>query len=100
MVQPPRGGPSGNGEIALSLFQAYLVYLTCPACGEPIRQPFSRSSGLIPFVHQSVRRRHLKPCRLLICPDREGERHDVAVVADGTRIEVAYVQAMLARKAA
>lgn len=97
MVQPPRGGLSGHGEIPPSLLRAHLVYLTCPACKDPIRQPFSRTSGLIPFVHL---RRHHSPCRLLIRPAPVGEEHQLLIVPDGIRIEDAFVRAIAARQAA
>jgi hypothetical protein len=61
------------------------IYVTCPSCGNRIRQPFARYAGPGVFRHSVCN------ARLLVCPDpRRQNNHQVTVLAD----DVSYEQAL------
>lgn len=67
--------------------QSPIVYLTCPACGTPIREPFSRTSGPVPFTHRTKQHGSRRSCRLIVTPDPTGNRHSVHKVPPEKRFE-------------
>ena len=73
-----------------------MAYITCPRCRRQIREPFSRTSGPVPYVHG---RPHRSACRLIVFPDPNGDKHQVVIVPDDVRLEEALLQA-LQKKAA
>jgi hypothetical protein len=75
------------------------VYLTCPNCGEPMREPFSRHSGPIPHIHHR-RGKAIPGCRLIVTPDSTGHNHTVRVIPWGTRLEDALADALQQGRAA
>lgn len=96
MARPPRGGLPGSGEIAPAVLQAYLAYVTCPACGRTIRTPFSRQGGPVLYIHRSNNIEE----RLIVWPDPEGEDHLVIRVPHNISMEAAFIAYVTKIKAA
>lgn len=74
-----------------------ITYLTCPRCGDPIREPFAVGSGPHVFVH---RRSHRAACRLVVV--RITTRHDyvIDVVPDGVSVETVLARRVRDQKVA
>lgn len=68
-----------------------IVFVTC-ACGQKLRQPFSRYSGPVAVLHQrSPGSRH---CRLVVTPDPNGHNHVVREVPRLLTIESFLISAI------
>jgi hypothetical protein len=63
------------------------VYVTCPFCCRPIKEPFARKSGPVPFRHSVCK------ARLLVSPDPERHNHSVMILANGISYEQALINA-------
>lgn len=70
-----------------------LAYITCPKCRRQIREPFSRLSGPVVYVHDRPNR---SKCRLVIHPDKMGNDHRVYEVPEDMSLESALVKALAA----
>jgi hypothetical protein len=98
MAPPSRGGPSNCGGIAPSVFRELLAYVTCPRCGQQIREPFSRSSGPVPYLHYG--RGSKRACRIIVHPDAVGEKHITGIIPEDVSLELGFVRYVLARRRA
>ena len=62
---------------------APLVYVSCPGCSRRLPQPIYRGAGIVADEHGKGGQR----CRIVICPDPDGERHQVVLLPDDLSFE-------------
>lgn len=69
-----------------ALLPALIAYVgRCPDCGKSIREPFSRFSGPVAFIHG-------RRCRLVVVPAQRGEQHQVIRVPRDQTLEQALLE--------
>ncbi len=84
-----RGGSPARG--AASVFRERLWdYVRCPACAQIVREPFSRTSGPVVYIHRS------RYCgqSLIVTPARQGSQHRVEMIPSGMTLEQALERAL------
>lgn len=93
--RPGAGQPEESGGPPRCVYptEEALVYVTCPDCGNQVRDPFQRFSGPVAYVHRHARR---ASTRMIVIPDPHGEEHKVFPVGEGYSLEQALVWALRA----
>ena len=85
MTNPSRGDSPPTRGVAPSAFGAAWMYVTCPECGQRLKQPFARLAGLQTNSHRTPSGE--ASCRIVVVIDKDFGPARVVVVRRPASIE-------------